>query len=448
MYLKGQRVNRFIAADKNSQQKKYLLSIVDNIRYFLPIFFVFGLLIRALYGKITELLGVGNYSMRLYILTFFGLFVISLPKMYRILVDKRAIDVPIIIAFISFAVVCTYVFNPDVITVEYMDTTSIARVFVYYIPIYISARAIDDYDKFLGFFVISAKIAMVWMLNNYFYVLEQLEKTNKTYDLGFGYSTVFLTMVIVSNIFNKNKRNIYDFFFVIMGTYMVLSIGSRGGFVVLLAYVGVQVLLKVLNNSKIYIKAIYITTIAVVLSNFRNIIEYLYMQFMSFGIYSRTLSSIIYDTMDDSSGRDIIWASAVEGLQEASLLGYGVCGDRQFAKPFYGYGFYVHNFFLEILLQYGVIIGTVIFIFLFYFIIKSLRNKKTIEITSIFIVYCAVNMVLSSSYLLNEQFWALLGFVIFFGSSRNHKTPTGKYLKKRLPVVETVKTDKRLGLKT
>lgn len=439
MYLKGQRVNRFAADDKISQQKKYIRIIVDNIRYFLPIFFVFSFLIRAIYGEITEALGMDDYSTRLYVFTFFALFVVSLPKMFKILVDKRAADVPIIVGFMFFAVVLTHVFNPEVIETEYMDTTSITRVFIYYIPIYISARAIDDYEKFLNYFVISSKIAMIWMLNNYFYVLEELEKLNKTYDLGFGYRTVFLTMVIVSNIFNKDKRNIYDFFFAIIGAYMVISIGSRGGFIALLAYIGVQVLVKVLKKSKVYIKAIYIAVIAVVLFNFRRIIEYAYMQLMSFGIYSRTLSSIVYNTIDEASGRDIIWASAIKGLREASMFGYGVCGDRQFGKAFYGYGFYVHNFFLEILLQYGAIIGAVIFILLFYFVVKSLFNRKTIEITAIFIVYCSVNMVLSSSYLLNEQFWALLGFVIFFGSPRDKKTFRYERLKNQLSKIADTK---------
>ena len=132
----------------------------------------------------------------------------------------------------------------------------------------------------------------------------------------------------------------------------------------------------------------------------------LYIFFYKMGIESRTLTKILSDTdeLTDSSGRDVLWERAIEAINEFKLFGEGIFGDRQFAN-----GYYIHNIFIEIYAQYGIIFGTA---FLALIIISNLmalfKNQKA-EILLILTCYVWVYLNFSSSYLMNTTFWVMFG---------------------------------------
>ena len=101
-----------------------------------------------------------------------------------------------------------------------------------------------------------------------------------------------------------------------------------------------------------------------------NTLEILNNQLEEFGFSSRTLSYIVSDSnpFTDSNGRDVITKIAFSNIK---LLPAGLWGDRQYSDV------YVHNWILEILLDAGVLFGTliVLFIFIIYHHHKYNTNK-------------------------------------------------------------------------
>ena len=126
---------------------------------------------------------------------------------------------------------------------------------------------------------------------------------------------------------------------------------------------------------------------------------------MEIGINSRTLSWMIgMDTDLDSSGRDVLYTLAINKIIE-NPLGYGLFGDNILL------GYYVHNLFLELLLNFGIIFGGLIVIFIIYGFIKSVINTKTVRIANIIVVYSIMQLQFSNSYLYLGAFWFALGII-------------------------------------
>ena len=126
------------------------------------------------------------------------------------------------------------------------------------------------------------------------------------------------------------------------------------------------------------------------------------------GINSRTLTQLLNQTFFDDSGRSTIQETVIANI---GLLPKGLYYDRIVAN-----GSYTHNLFLEILLEYGYLLGGAIIAWLCFRMIKSVFSIKGDTAASVF-MYSLVGsgffkLMFSSSYLLNEPgFWLLIGLM-------------------------------------
>ena len=106
--------------------------------------------------------------------------------------------------------------------------------------------------------------------------------------------------------------------------------------------------------------------------------------------------------------------SFVLGLIQKKPLGYGLMGQRSLIYD-YGYKWgYSHDLFLDLLVEYGVILGGLIIILLFVGIGYFLTKVKNIQEKMLFIVFLTVSceMLLSNYYWLHYGLWALLGLFV------------------------------------
>ena len=75
---------------------------------------------------------------------------------------------------------------------------------------------------------------------------------------------------------------------------------------------------------------------------------------------------------------------------------------------------YPHNFIIEIMVQYGYVIGSIILFYLLYLLIKSLIKSNTIERELLIIIFSTeiIRLMVSSSYLRSSLFFLWLGLSI------------------------------------
>ena len=91
------------------------------------------------------------------------------------------------------------------------------------------------------------------------------------------------------------------------------------------------------------------------------------------------------------------------------LVGLGLAGDRLLV------GGYVHNFFIEVLAHFGVVMGSILLVWFMVRLIMSVKNNtKHIHKYEMIIIWIALGLaplMVSSSYLININFWILLGLM-------------------------------------
>ena len=80
---------------------------------------------------------------------------------------------------------------------------------------------------------------------------------------------------------------------------------------------------------------------------------------------------------------------------------------------------YTHNILLEIIGNFGIIIGSILIILLIFLIVRSLLSKEK-KYTNLIIIWLSLgffHLMVSGSYLTDIKFWILLG--LLFNKSRD-----------------------------
>ena len=227
-------------------------------------------------------------------------------------------------------------------------------------------------------------------------------RANNPYNMRFSYilsiALYFQTIKLINNF------KITNLFFVVMDLYLILIYGSRGP---LLCYCIFLIIYIIFNKNNIYIKFFFCSFILFVYMYFDKIIMFISGVMSRFNITSRTLYLMVGD-LSHNSGRDIILGKTKELIQAHPIMGLGVAGEFKYMIE------YPHNIFFDLLLHWGVILGTALFIFLLVLIIKSFikaTNKKRMLLL-VFTCYGFVALFFSGTYLSWDGFYILFGIMI------------------------------------
>ena len=115
--------------------------------------------------------------------------------------------------------------------------------------------------------------------------------------------------------------------------------------------------------------------------------------------------------MSQTSGRDHVYRDAIELIKQSPIIGYGIFG---FFKV---YGSYPHNFFLEILLQGGILLLfaiLIIIISLIKKIIYMIKYNEELRIILIIFLYPIVMLMFSGTYTSDSIFWFSISFIFSY----------------------------------
>ena len=136
---------------------------------------------------------------------------------------------------------------------------------------------------------------------------------------------------------------------------------------------------------------------------------------MRIGGNGRIINKIIGGTFYRRDTRDIIRDGAIKCINSNWLIGCGLATDRLVLSQQLGVHdtTYCHNIILEVLLQYGIIFGIIILLFLARHLIKTIKITKTDTCAKkcliVMIALGILPLLMSSSYLQWTPFFILLG---------------------------------------
>ena len=196
----------------------------------------------------------------------------------------------------------------------------------------------------------------------------------------------------------------------VVGGGLILIAGCRGALVCYLCAILMFVMFSssISRNYKAILYVVMFVAIIFVSLYWNEMITELIKILNTMGIDSRTLTQLLNETFFDDSGRSDIQGTVIANM---GLFPKGLYYDRIVAN-----GSYAHNLMLELLLEYGYLLGGLIIAWLFLHIVKSMfavrRNPAASVVLYSLIASGFLRLMFSGSYLLNEPgFWLLIGMM-------------------------------------
>ena len=206
---------------------------------------------------------------------------------------------------------------------------------------------------------------------------------------------------------------------IFVGILGILVYGSRGTLIGFL--LGILFLILMHNNGKMKLKNYILLFLCVGMAIFllsdtglTTVSDLL----KNMGLNSRFIDSLLNFSFSNfeetSNGRWIIWMTVLNMIQNGPFYGYGVYGERNIV---YNLGMrwgYSHNIFLELLVSFGWLIGSIIIIVMIIGIVRFFVKVKNKDERLLFIIFLTLSfeLLLSNTLWLHVAPWALMALYV------------------------------------
>lgn len=228
------------------------------------------------------------------------------------------------------------------------------------------------------------------------------------YSMSLSYYILFPTLFILLD--TIKKFSIFNGILLLISLFIIISFGARGPLLCLFIFSIFVITKKTHKFTLIKIIIINFTLLCIFLFLifYKYLLRYIYTYLLQFNINSRTLM-ILIDNGFNLTGREHIYQILLNKISEEPLFGIGLGGDRVYLD-----GVYAHNFFIEIIANFGIIISFVLIYYLFYLILKTILIKNIIKF-DLFAIYFSLGFIpllISASYIEYINFWIFMGILL------------------------------------
>ncbi len=192
-----------------------------------------------------------------------------------------------------------------------------------------------------------------------------------------NYFAVIQCTALVYFIRNKNIKKITLFMSYLVIFLSVVISSSKTGMLVFISYtiaIFIKNMLWNKNKKQIIRNFVIIAIIIVFLPSLSalmmKIIKYISTKYWSF----RRVAVLFYDfnsaISEGGSGRDVTWAAALDIIKVSPLLGVGIGSYLEIMGNLQRVKLLAHNIYLQIFAEWGLILGSILFFYIFYLIFK------------------------------------------------------------------------------
>lgn len=328
-------------AIKINSQKVYA-TIIAYMVSFLP-------LITLVNGITGEMGGITAWDSYIFVALLLGMLLIGFVSLVHERNNLR-IDCFIVLAFFVCSYLSSIVLFPQNSKYLFSDLTDffgnpVYSIFLLSLPGYFFARHLRNYPLFcsimrkFAYVVVGLSIIVFFFMKNSF----------ATQYLSFSYNMLLHLLFLL--FYKPKKGRVWHIAIVVLGVFVFVVGGARGALVSFIVCCVVYFLVtrrQVIQNIVITIIASGGICVFVILKN--EILALLLPLLTKMNINSRTIRMMLASEMLNNSGRDEI---AEEVIKNINIFGHGMMGDRVVCS-----GVYAHNLFLELICDFGVILGS------------------------------------------------------------------------------------------
>lgn len=267
-------------------------------------------------------------------------------------------------------------------------------------------------------------LTYIRLTRGYFMIEGESGLIQRSYNMSYGYYAAFVSTLNYT--FWRNSKKKFYLALSILFAALALLFGSRGIIITFGLFV-ISIIWVSLRETKFARRLLTIALIAlatVVIANYYTEIMFGIDQFFrKIGLSgSRTISGLISRDILEANGRDRLWSLAASMIKEKFPFGYGAFGEREIIGSYLRWG-YVHNIFLELIIEFGII-GLIILIFTFFrfaICINSNCDEKWNALFILFFSNCGMLLV-SNSFWYHPYFWATIGIGMLYSQKiKNQK---------------------------
>lgn len=283
--------------------------------------------------------------------------------------------------------------------------------------IYTVTRALRSHDDLIKYLNITS-ILIIMSVIIVFIIFPTYEDTMISYSQTFAYA-IFPAVIFSFNSF-MNNRSILQLIYFAIAFVLIIIAGARGPVVISILFIFIRVF-QVIKNigsgmkgwSTLLVFSICVFMAIIFMPKIEDIITK-----YSFQDSNRLLEMLRTDVLLEDEGRNSLKTKSIALILDHPF-GMGLGQERVALSDntMQAEGSYPHNFFLEILIQYGWILGFAIIVLLLYFMFISYinnNNNNTKNIWLIFFFIGFIPLMFSGTYLNWPFFWLFLGLTVNF----------------------------------
>lgn len=274
----------------------------------------------------------------------------------------------------------------------------------------ISHNFFYDFKKYFNIIILMLSLADILFLLN-------IIKQNENYSMGLSYSLLFYLSVY--SICKKKIRKI-DYLKILYMILFIFRYGSRGAILAYLILIFMYLLNKLYFNKKYKLLLTYIISSMMVCYVFfkTNFVELIFQKIAELGVKSRTI--ILFQQKEiHLSGRGEIYKNVYNSILKDPFSVKGIFSDFFVT----GINNYSHNIILELLYQFGIILGGfILFLILLIFFSSIYHKQKSPEdnLLFIFAIISVVHLMISGTLWESVEFWTWIGLYLKQRNKKNY----------------------------
>lgn len=283
------------------------------------------------------------------------------------------------------------------------------------VPIYFIGVSFDIEKLFKGTVIVSVVVLFVGATSTF--LLGKVEELTQESMTAAHIYYPHVMMMILCFFVQKRFKWIY-LVFAFIGLFLLLVFANRASVLAVVCFLACCLFLmpattKRQSNIKrvfavllVFVAIYYVNYLVVGLENFTSY----------FGTSSRMVDYINEGDAFDSNGRDYLWQQMLYHIGH-NPFGIGLGGDRLVIDT------WSHNIFLEILLSFGWIFGSILILLLFYVMYLGYRYaQNTIQRFFLILLFFSgvFKLQFSASFLNETYLYFMIGYCIFLYRNRNN----------------------------
>jgi len=324
--------------------------------------------------------------------------VLLMVSMYYGVRGLNSADVLILLCIYGFFVL-NFLIDPS--RSEHYVSGIMIAIYITYIPIAVCVvRKIKDWNYFFDGCRVFCLLALMVSLGTVF-THESEELMRYEFISYMPYSYFMLPFILCSYVLARRKKSLLWLAVFIALYSSILSHGARNAVVMPILFVCAYEVFTGSLTKRIVTFAV-ILAIGILLYVFLDKIMYA-LSLLPFFENSRLVTKFLAKAVTSGGERDLFINEGIRRLLHMEMEVPGLFGDRAYIS-----GPYPHNIFLEILLQFGWILGTFMCVGILYIIVYSIffsRNK----VMGLFLFFgLFAKLILSDSYVMYSNFWLWL----------------------------------------